>query len=447
MAPTTVATSCRNATTEESADTATNAFRLGFDAYVWGYPLVLMLRTRNALIDPTRRRPSLLNTASTIPRLLTDRDHEVVKPNNDTIYVIAWLDLSEGPVTVTVPAIDRYYGLQFLDAYTETFGYIGTRETGSEAASYTVRGPGGGSAAAGSTVLEAPTDTVWMLGRVLVEGPDDLAAARTVAQSVEVVGPTVPTPVVGPEPSPHTVSEAGLGFFDELSTAMCGNPAPAADASLVARLEAAGIGPGRVPSRDITDTAVRAGLRAGMSAAHAVIAASDRGLSSAGGDWEYDLGVGRYDGDHMLRAVVALNALGALTAEEAVYANAGADADGERFDGRRRYLLHFAADQLPPVDGFWSLTMYDEQDFLTANPIGRFAIGDRTDGIRYGTDGSLAITIAHVAPEDTANWLPAPEGPFQLTLRLYLPRAEVLEGTYRVPSVRLIDEDLARDPG
>lgn len=419
--------------------TATAAFALGVEAYLWAYPLVLMERTRNAFIDPNRKRPGRLNSLRVLPRLLTDRDHDVVKPNNDTIYVIGWLELGSGPVTVSVPDVDRYYGLQLLDKYTETWGYIGTRATGSKAGQYAVVGPDWtGPTPEDATVLTSPTNTVWLLGRVLAEGPDDLAEAKRIGESILLTGPSLPTPSTGPAPSPRSLKDSGIGFFDELGVALEGNPPPVADSDLVDRLAAAGIGVGRTPSREIEDPAVRAGLAAAVTAAHDCLVASDRGLSSGGGDWSYDLAIGRYDGDHFLRAVVALNALGALTAEEATYANAGCDADGERFDGDHRYVLRFAADELPPVDGFWSLTLYDDQDFLSANPIDRFAIGDRTPGVHYGADGSLEIEISHERPESTANWLPAPEGPFQLTLRFYLPRREILDGRYAVPSVRRI---------
>lgn len=451
MTDTTNARTARTARTDDAARlaaTATDAFRLGFEAYLWAYPLVLMARTRNLLLDPSRKRPGRLNELRTIPRLLTDRDHEVVKPNNDTIYVIAWLDLSAGPATLTVPAVPRYYSLQLLDHYTETWGYVGTRATGSKAGVYTIAGPDwAGTAPGNTTLLTSPTNTVWVLGRVLVEGPEDLAVAKQVADSFQLTAPEIPAPGTGPAPSPHTVKDAGIGFFDELGVALEGNPPPAADADLVARLAAAGIGTGRVPSREIVDPAVRAALAASVTAAHECLVAGDRGLSAGGADWQYDLNIGRYGGDHLLRAAVALNALGALTAEEATYANAGADGDGNRFDGRNRYVLRFAANELPPVDGFWSLTMYDSQDFLTTNPIDRFAIGDRTEGLRYEADGSLEIEISHEQPASTANWLPAPDGPFQLTLRFYLPQRPILDAEYTVPSVRRVRPDRGRAGG
>ncbi|MGN0096912.1 MAG: DUF1254 domain-containing protein [Corynebacterium sp.] len=416
--------------------TATEAFRLGFNTYLWGYPLVLMHRTRNALIDPGRTRPGTVNTLRVVPRLLTDRDRDVVKPNNDTIYVTGWLELSDGPVSLSVPAVSRYYGLQLLDAYTDTWGYVGTRATGSEAGEYMIAGPDwSGDVPEGTTLLSSPTNTVWLLGRIVVQGPDDLDTARAIGESFRLTGPTVDVSGPSPAPSPHTVKDAGIEFFDELGAALEGNVL-SADNEQLSRMAEAGIGTGKTPSREITDPAVRAALDASVAAAHSCIAASERGLSSGGGDWTYELNLGRYDGDHLLRSVVGLNALGALTAEEATYANAGCDVDGERFDGGNSYVLRFEADDLPPVDAFWSLAMYDEDDFLVSNSIDRFAIGDRTPGVEYGDDGSLEIVISHERPGSTSNWLPAPEGPFQLTLRLYIPKSTVLDGTYVVPSVR-----------
>ncbi|MGV9796986.1 DUF1254 domain-containing protein [Mycobacterium sp. NPDC003449] len=418
--------------------TAAEAFALGFEAYVWGYPLVLTMRTRDFLLSPARHRPTRINALRATHRLLTDRDREVVKPNNDTLFVIGWIDLSAAPVTLTVPDVQRYYSFQLMDAYTETWGYIGTRTTGTRAGTYTIAGPDP-AGEQDADVLRSPTNTVWMLGRVLVNGVSDLPEAARIAESFHLSGPdTRPGPdAATPAPSPHGVGAAGLAFFDELGTALIGNPPPDTDRDLLARLEAIGIGAGRTPSADITDVAVRESLAASVAAAHASIAASDLGgLSASHGDWTYDLNIGSYHGDHLLRSVTALRGLGALTADEAVYANAGADADGERFDGTHRYLLRFGADQLPPVDGFWSLTLYDDNDFLTANPIDRFTISDRSTQLHYGPDGSLSIVISHDAPDETSNWLPAPRGRFQLTLRCYTPRAALLRGEYVVPSVQ-----------
>ncbi|WP_019203453.1 DUF1254 domain-containing protein [Tsukamurella sp. 1534] len=421
-----------------AADAAARWARLGFRAYLWGYPAVITARTRDYATDPTRRDGFPPNTFSHSAALYTHEDRLIVKPNNDTVYSWAWVDLSAGPVTLTVPPVQRYHSFQLMDAYTNTIGYVGTRTTGSGGGEYLVVGPGDeGAPSSGATVLRSPTAHVWLLGRTLVDGPDDLAAATAIEESYRLTGPHV-APPSGPAPSPHTVREAGLGYFDELCAVLASDPPPARDAEFLAELAGFGIAAGRVPSVEITDPVAREMLGAAVGAAHDWLESYGGATTRPG--WSYSTRLGDYGADSLLRAAIALRGLGAVTADEAVYPTSKYDADGERLVGSNEYVLRFAADELPPVDdghGFWSITMYDEENFLVENPIDRYSIGDRTPGVVRGADGSLEIRISATPPADgTANWLPAPEGPFEVTMRCYLPTGTLLAGDYVVPALR-----------
>ncbi|MDI3386235.1 DUF1254 domain-containing protein [Streptomyces sp. B-S-A8] len=438
---------------------ATDTFTTAVEAYVWGYPLVLMDRTRRLLTHRDHRGSAPVNTLRHRSRLATPRDREIVKPNNDTLYSIAWLDLARGPQLLEVPDVEgRYYSFQFLDAYTNTWAYVGSRTTGARAGRHLVVGPGSDAEAPdGAAVLRSPTNTVWLLGRTLVDGEADVAAATDVMERYRL------TPLrpgdraderagwsTGAVASPHTIGAAGLAFFDELGRALQADPPPAADAALLERFAAVGIGPGRSPSQDAPDGVTRIALEQAVTFGAALLEARDsvRGRersdrtgsgtgTGTGTGWSYDLDIGAYGRNHLLRAIIARHGLGALTAEEAVYATTRRDAAARPLTGEHAYRLHFPADRLPPVSAFWSLTAYDEENFLVDNKLDRYAIGDRTPGLRYGPDGSLDLYVQHEAPEDgVSNWLPVPPGPFELTLRFYEPRTQMLRGEYVLPPVQ-----------
>ncbi|MGF0247035.1 DUF1254 domain-containing protein [Rhodococcus erythropolis] len=423
-----------------AAAVGAGVFELGMRAYLWGYPAVITARTRDYATDPTREDSYRPNTFSHSSKLFDHREHIIVKPNNDTLYSWAWLNLVDGPVTLTVPPVSRYHSFQFMDAYTNTWAYVGSRSTGSDGGTYVLIGPGSEApASADVQVLRAPTDHVWLLGRTLVDGPEDLASAIEISNSYTLSGPdSVTSTRHVPALSPHTIPESGLGFFDELAAVVASDPPPAEDKPLLDELAALGVGPGCVPSEEITDPVVRTALRAAVGAAHGW-------LETYGGakrpGWTYGTRLGAYGRNHLLRAAIALRGLGALTADEAIYPTSRFDADGNRLTGEETYLLRFRPNELPPLRkdfGFWSITMYDKRNFLVDNPIERYSIGDRTSGIRYEEDGSLEIVISHVRQGSAVNWLPAPKGPFEVTLRCYLPTGALRSGEYVVPPLRRI---------
>ncbi|MDV8009369.1 DUF1254 domain-containing protein [Rhodococcus sp. IEGM 1318] len=426
------------------ADAAGSAFSLGVEAYLWGYPLVLMERTKAIMTNPAHCNSAPINTFRHASRLLSPRDREIVKPNNDTLYSFAWLDLTNGPQILAVPDTgDRYYSIHFLDAFTNTCAYIGRRTTGTAAGRYVVVGPQWQGELPDLPVLSIPTNTVWLLGRTLVDGESDMPATEELINQYQLApvqsGGGEPRWTVGPVVSPHTIGQSGLSFFDELCAALELNPTPVLEAGLMEKFEAIGVGRGRTPSREIADDGTRIALEYSVSFANDMLNAKRLGSGSRTKNpgWSYANDLGDYGQNYLLRSVIALLGLGALTAEEAIYASVLSDETGDRLNGTYSYVLHFDTDKLPPVDAFWSLTVYDDESFLAENPMNRYAIGDRTPGLVYRPDGSLDIFIQHSEPaEGEANWLPVPAGPFELTLRFYQPREEMLEGRYVVPPVQ-----------
>jgi hypothetical protein len=426
---------------------------LALQAYVWGYPLVVMRRTRHLLTSAGHPFGAPVNSFMHVDRLMTPASRAVPKPNNDTVYSSAWLDLRGGPLVLGVPDMaDRYYSLQFMDAYTNTWAYVGRRTTGTNAGRFVVTGPGWAGDPPGLPVLASPTDTVWLVGRTLVHGPGDLPAVRDLIRRytltpLEPAGEVAARHAEVPQ-SPHGLGSAGIGFFDELCAAIADDPPPAGDRPVLERFAELGIGPARIPSAEVTDPFVRHLLDSAGAAGDVLLSlppSPHDGVTPETGGWSYNLGTGSYGQRYLLRAQVALQGLAAVHPQEALYVSARHDDQGRPLHGERRYVLRFPAGELPPADAFWSLTAYGEDHFLIPNPLARYSLGDRTPGLVYESDGSLQVFIGRdEPPHGAANWLPAGPGPFELTLRCYQPRPELLDGRYTVPPlVSLEDRDAA----
>lgn len=435
---------------------------LAADAYVYGFPLVFGLRHVRHLAGRGVGwvAPTAYNHFSHALTLAGPRA-QFVSINNDTIYSIAHVDVSGGPVLLRVPdAAGRYYVLQFVDAWTNNFAYVGRRATGTVAGSFLLVPPaerghlvppaGRGHAPAGAAVIEFPTTVGTIVGRWACDGPADLYAVRALQRRLSLVPSGTPHGIPVP-----AVVPAGLAFFEQLRTWMRAFPPSAADRAYQQRFGPLGL---------LDPASPYVGRRPRLAAALATGAAAakqkiERPLTASGlapvvngwalafhmFDYNVDhLGLGTIDDSawkihdreagYLARAQAARGGLWGNHGYEAAYAVTYMDADGEQLDGRGRYILTFAQD--PPVDAFWSITMYGLPDFyLVANTSGRYSIGDRTPGLRRGSDGSLTIVIQHDQPADTSNWLPAPAAPFRPVLRLYQPQAAVLNGSYKIPAI------------
>ncbi len=421
------------------------AFAAGLDAYVYGLPLVEAMRTAWQMTgvdapQPSGRAP--LNVLGHADRPWTHADRDVVTPANDLLYSMGWLDLSQGPQLLDVPAErTRYWVMALLDAYTNNFVNIGPRRTGGEKRSYALVTEGwNGTLPEGVEAIACPTPLVWLLGRVLVTSDDDLPAARAVQRQMHV-RPLAAAPA-GPvrHYTDWQPSDDPLAFLDALARGLAANPPPLADAGVVASLGRAGIRPGMPVRAELLEPEVADGLVRGLQAGREVVAAYSR--SRHGNAWGINYTLGRFGTDYLGRACTAAKGLGGLSSDEALYAMADYDGARQRLDGRHAYRLRFEAGALPPVDAFWSVSLYGEDFFFVDNPIARHAIGDRTPGLVRMPDGALELLIQHATPPDAqrANWLPAPAGPFYLILRLYHPRDEAVNRSYRIPPVQRVDD-------
>ena len=420
------------------------------EAYLYLYPLVTMEVTRRQTGNlPAGERPAFgpPNRFSHI-RAFPEADFRaVVRPNFDTLYSSAWLDLTGGPVQITVPDSDeRFYMLPMLDMWTDVFANPGKRTSGTGPQQLVLVPPGyDGPTPVSASVIHAPTVHVWVIGRTQTNGPADYAAVARFQDGLEIV--ELGTPVehrIDPELDVDTeplrlVNELDPTAFFALAAELLKVHAPhATDWDQLTRMTRLGLVPGAAFPAEGFSTAERADIEAGVADAQAAMAEAPRRISAPVDGWvSYTSTMGVYGNDYLKRAMVTLVGLGANPPQDAIYPLLMADADGDPVTGDQDYVVHFDADRLPPVAAFWSITMYDTEGFQAANPINRFAIGDRDD-LRFNADGSLDVFIQHATPgpEREANWLPSPLGPLGITMRLYAPGPAALDGTWTPPPVR-----------
>lgn len=421
---------------------------LSYDAYTYLYPLVTMEVSRRQGINvephakPGFGPPNEFHHIRAFP---TAGFRAVVRPNFDTLYSSAWLDLTRGPVVVrAADTSDRYFMLPMLDMWTDVFANPGKRTTGTGTQSFAVVGPGyTGDVPAADAVIHAPTPWVWVIGRTQTNGPDDYPAVHAIQDGYTItpVHPGVHTI----DPNADTTSEplrlvnrmSAVDFFTYASEALLVNPPHTTDFSVLARIANLGIVPGKRFDPSGVDAEGLGEIEAGAAAAREAIAANITGFGKQVDGWSISTDtIGVYGNAYLKRATVALGGLGANPPEDAIYPILLTDSDGDPTNGEQNYRIHFDADKLPPVDAFWSITMYDAEGYQVANELDRFAIGDR-DPINYNPDGSLDIIIQHTnpGPDHEPNWLPAPTGPLGITMRLYAPKPEILDGRWTPPLV------------
>jgi hypothetical protein len=426
------------------------------EAYVWGYPLVLMGLTRRVQTNTeasngrTGRAP--LNQFGHMAAFPPATFRAVVRPNFDTLYSIAWLDLTEDALVMTLPQTDRYHVFQVMDAWTEVFAAPGTRMTGSDGGTYLIVGPAWRQEAPEDmTVLRSPTPHAWIIGRIQTNTAADYGFVHGLQARVTLTplsrwgteylppkGALDPAVDMNTPPVEAVSTMDGEAFFTTLMEGLSKDPPLIHDQGIVARMKRLGLEPGTrldfgaLPAT--TQQALRDGAAAGLKAIHG---RAKTLLGTPRNGWIMLTGaIGAYGADYLFRAAIALYGLGANRPEDAVYPALEVDADGQSLSGANQYLMHFPRGRTPPVHGFWSVTMYDEQGFPVENPLQRYAIGDR-DALVFDDDGSLTLLFQHESPgtQREANWLPAPAGPFTLTMRCYSPRLELTAGAWVPPPV------------
>jgi hypothetical protein len=366
----------------------------------------------------------------------THLDRDVVTPANDLLYFCAWVNLKHTPAWLTAPApTGRYFVVELLDAYTENFMNVGTRKVPAGGGRFMLTGPSTPSQEPEDAVqIACPTDLVWLLGRVLVSGDADFEAAQQFMQ-----GFTLQSPGGRPQSVQdwRDTGDAALDFFANLLQGAQEFPPPPGSGDLSALHTALGLPPGDIDKLARSNARVLEGLRVAYRNGMQIIEAHT--TSQTRKAWGYSTKLGRWGGNLLMRATTAFKGLGALSAEETIYAMADFDSAGLPLTGAQAYTLHFPPGQLPPADAFWSVTLYGEDRYFAANAIGRYAIGDRTEGLLLDDDGGLTLNIQHQAPPGREpNWLPTPAGSFYLILRCYQPREALLTGRYAIPPVQRV---------
>ena len=424
---------------------------LAEDAYLYGYPLVLMDATMRAMtnVPEPKGEKAPVNQFARVDVLPDASFTSIVRPNVDTLYTSAFLDLEKEPIVLHMPDTQgRYYLMPMLDAYTNVFASPGKRTMGTKAKDFAIVGPGWkGTLPKGVTKIQAPTNLVWVLGRTQINGKDDLPSVVALTKDYTLTPlSTFGQPYTPPkndkidtnvtmEMAPPRVVAAmdDPEFFTRLAALMKENPPSAKDRAAVARFKALGLEPGKFEPSE----AAKGGIEGAGERARKRMDERMLDIGKLVNGWRMDTSLGSYGTRYLDRAVVALDGLGANLAADALYPMAFVDEKGEPLNGENRYVLHFAKGKEPPVNAFWSVTLYDPKGYLAANPIDRFAIGSR-DKLKRNKDGSLDILIQSEPPEGdmAANWLPAPKGEFNLALRLYWPKQQVVSGAWKPPAVK-----------
>lgn len=412
---------------------------LAAKAYLYGYPLLEIERLQAQSPAP--------NTLIALTSYIEPDQHLVVAPNVDTLYTLAYLDLREGPVVLSHPDMeDRYFVFQLMDPYTNVVGYIGSRTTGSEAASYAIvweDGPAG-DIPVDADVITVPYADIWLLGRTLAGDEADQQQAVALMRQYSITVPGGPTtyPIEDFDTTTSEPLPTGLDALDAISDAMVDSPPPDNEAGKLAELLRVGVGPGlEVSDANLSRAsrwAAQAAVRVVSALLDPLVALSQYRTAAQNKGWASpDPAIGDYSTDYLLRAGVAKIGLGANTPAEAYYATAFLDENLRRLNGKNDYQLHFEPGQEPPAQAFWSITVYDSEGFLVPNDAQIYAVSSTGSGnLVYQQDGSLDIVFAQEAPSDpNVNWIPVPDGAFRVYLRVYAPDDAVLDGSWVVPGI------------
>lgn len=436
------------------------AAEIGTQAYVFGYPLVTLEMTRRVstnTVDPVGMRAPMgqFAHAREFPPV-TYRD--IPGANADTLYSTAWLDLGKEPYILSIPdAEGRYFMMPLLDGWTDVFEVPGTRTTGTRAQTYAITGPNWhGELPSGVTQYKSATNMVWVIGRTYTSAtPEDYAKAHAFQDGLTLVplsayGKAYSPPKGAVDPNIDMTTSTtdqvthmdAAAYFKLLAALMKDNPPTAADAPIVAQMAKIGLVPDHDWDINTLDPAIAKGLAGVPHAGLAKIMAHAPNAGKIVNGWQITTPAGVYGTDYLQRAFVNWQGPGWNRLEDSIYPLARVDGEGKPLNGANKYAVHFGSGDLPPVKGFWSLTMYDSRGFFVANPLDRVSLSQRNT-FNFNPDGSLDLYIQKDSPgtDREANWLPAPAGDFGLFMRLYWPSdtpPSILDGSWTPPPVRTV---------
>jgi len=444
---------------QQASVTEDVAYEIAREAYIYAYPLVLMDVTRQQLtnfeVPPGTPGQGPPNQFIHIREFPDPKFKMVIRPNADTLYSSAWLDLKAEPVVLSVPATDRYFMLPMLSMWSDVFAVPGTRTTGpNNARTFLVVGPGwSGRTPAGMEMIKSPTRYVWFIGRTQTNGKADYDNVRKIQDAYKLTllsgwgkadyappkGAVDPTVDMKTPPPAQVDKMDASTFFARFAEALKENPPNEADYPTVHRLQRVGIDAGQSFDLAAVPAAIGSAFERATADAKKALAEEARKSSGEAG-WAYRINGGAYGVDYMFRAAIAFFGLGYNLPQDAVYPSLANDSQGRPLDGNNAYVLHFDKGKLPPVGAFWSVTAYDAEGYFIPNALGRQAIGDR-DKLIPNPDGSLDLYMQASSPggDKESNWLPVAKAPFNLLMRLYWPKAELLDGSWTPPPVKRVE--------
>ena len=434
-------------------------FWLATDAYVFGYPLVTMEMTRRILTNVARPE----GTRGPMGHIIKLREYpnasfrDVTAPNADTLYTTAFVDVGKEPWVLSIPDMKGRYALfPMLDGWTTVFQVPGKRTTGTAAQTYAITGPGWkGTLPQGVREYKSPTNIVWLLGRIYCTGtPEDYKAVHDLQDQCKLVPLsaygkpyTPPEGKVDPSIDMKTAVRDQVNrldakaYFTLLADLMKTNPPAAADAPELAKFARIGL----VPGKDFDASKLNADFvkripEVGFDRIMLQFKVN-KAVRHING-WGYDTATGIYGTDYLNRALVTAIGLGANRPQDAIYPTSLKDVDGHDYSGANKYVMHFPKGQLPPVHGFWSVTMYDANYFFVDNPLNRYSISPRQN-LKTNADGSTDLYIQNQSPgkDKESNWLPAPAGKFVLMMRMYWPNEKspsIINGTWKPPAAQKV---------
>lgn len=436
---------------------------IAVDAYIYAFPMVLMDVSKEVMtnVEAANASPSggggaPVNQFVHMSAFPNASFTDVVRPNADTLYSMMWFDVSQEPLVVKVPDSEgRYYLLQMLDMWSDIFSVPGKRTTGTGPQTFAIVGPTWtGELPAGVTEYRSPTAFGWIIGRTQTNGVKDIPNVQKFQQGI-VAAPLSAwgKPYMAPKgkvdasiskqpPIDQTLAMDAANYFTRFAELMKTNPPHSNDYPILGRLARIGIVPGQSFDAANAPTEVQEALAKAIPIAKQKILNELERSPRFVNQWGMiGAPVGTYGTAYLNRAGIAFFGLGANSPEDAVYPTARVDSDGKPFDSDQKYQIHFEKEGIPPANAFWSLTMYNDRQFFTANPINRYAIGDR-DALKFNDDGSLDLYVQRESPgpEKESNWLPAPaEGGFSMNLRLYWPKPSALDGAWKPAPVKRVE--------
>lgn len=445
--------------TAESAAKEKEMLETAMDAYVYAYPLVTMEYTRRTLTNTEKPE----GTKAPMGQFVRLREYpnasfrDVTAPNADTLYTTAWFDVSKEPWVISLPDMKGRYALfPMLSGWTDVFQVPGKRTTGTGPQKYAITGPGwSGTLPSGVTEYKSPTGMVWLLGRIYCTGtPEDYKAVHALQDKVTAVPLSSYGKAYKPEPgtidasldSKKSVRDRvheldGNAYFKLFADLLKTNPPAADDAPMVATLAKIGIVPGQDFDPSKLDPAVGKTIAGAPKPAQEKIMGHFKEAGTAENGWIFTTKAGVYGTQYLQRAFVTAIGLGANRPQDAIYPTSETDAEGKPYTGANKYVMHFNKGEMPPVDGFWSLTMYNGEYFFVDNPLNRYTVSSRSK-FKTNPDGSVDVYIQNESPgkDKEPNWLPAPKDKFILMLRLYWPKEKapsIIDGSWKIPPVKI----------